>query len=518
MSRVGSSLATITTLKTTQCNIPRNQTISKITIHHAAGVISGANLQGWGRNPTCGASWHYGVCNDGVIGQLIDERNRPWTSSSGTNDHQAITLEVANSKTAPTWDIGEKAWNAMLNLLVDICKRNPGIKQKNGQSGLYFDGTPNASLTIHKFFSNTSCPGAYIEARLQEICTEVNKRLSGGNTTPETPTFKGTPIMGKAIATAEQMAAYLISKNPATKDYAAEYARLFISEGNIEGVRGDVAFAQSCLETGNFKFGGDVKPEQNNFAGIGATGGGVPGNSFTTPQIGIRAQIHHLKAYASTAPLVNENQSPRFQYVTRGSAEFVEWLGQKNNPNGKGWATDPNYGEKIISILNAIIGTAAQTKPADPAPTTPSDNLTFKNGDIVQFTGGDVYRSSTTHIPEHKREKSLCTVTQTAPKARNQYHLISEDKGGVHGWVVSENVTARTNTAAAPTPTIKAGSKVKIKAGAKYYSGKSIPAWVMNDTWIVSQVNGDRAVIDKNVSGKNSIMSPIKTADLLLLT
>ena len=85
MSRVGSSLATITTLKTTQCGIPRSMTIDRITIHHAAGVLNAANLQGWGRNPSCGASWHYGIGNDGIIGQLIDERYRPWTSSSAAN-------------------------------------------------------------------------------------------------------------------------------------------------------------------------------------------------------------------------------------------------------------------------------------------------------------------------------------------------------------------------------------------------------------------------------------------------
>jgi hypothetical protein len=188
--RVGSRLATITTLKTTQCNIPRNQPISAITIHHAAGVISGANLQGWGRNLACNASWHYGVGNDGVIGQLIDERNRPWTSSSAANDHRAVTLEVGNSKTAPTWEIGQKAWAAMLDLLVDICRRNPGIKQKNGQPGLYFDGTANASLTIHKFFANTNCPGPFIESRLHEICAEVNKRL--GTATPPLSTAPAT--------------------------------------------------------------------------------------------------------------------------------------------------------------------------------------------------------------------------------------------------------------------------------------------------------------------------------------
>ena len=83
----------------------------------------------------------------------------------------------------------------------------------------------------------------------------------------------------------------------------------------------------------------------------------MKGNSFPTAQIGIRAQIQHLKAYANTEPLKGECVDPRFQYVSRGSAEYVEWLGQNENPNGKGWATGAGYGEKILSILKAILST-----------------------------------------------------------------------------------------------------------------------------------------------------------------
>jgi hypothetical protein len=70
-------------------------------------------------------------------------------------------------------------------------------------------------------------------------------------------------------------------------------------------------------------------------------------------------------------------------------------------------------------------------------------------------------------------------------------------------------------TLAEESTEIKAGSKVKIKPGARYYSGQNIPAWVMADTWIVLQVKGDRAVINKNVSGTHSIMSPIHVNDLI---
>ena len=91
---------------------------------------------------------------------------------------------------------------------------------------------------------------------------------------------------------------------------------------------------------------------------MGVTGKGVKGNSFDTPLLGIRAQVQHLKAYASVEGLRNACIDPRFKYVTRGCAEYVEWLGQKENPAGKGWAAGAGYGEKILAIMEGILGMA----------------------------------------------------------------------------------------------------------------------------------------------------------------
>ena len=165
-----------------------------------------------------------------------------------------------------------------------------------------------------------------------------------------------TAIMGKAKATADQMKAYLKKKNPSVPQSVLDMIPLYISEGEAEGVKGDIAFAQSCLETGNFTFSGSaVTLSQNNFCGLGVTQRGKTGLSFESPQLGIRAQVQHLKAYASTDALVGEGIDPRFRYVKRGCAPYVEWLGQKENPQGKGWAAGEKYGEKILSILKAIV-------------------------------------------------------------------------------------------------------------------------------------------------------------------
>lgn len=178
-----------------------------------------------------------------------------------------------------------------------------------------------------------------------------------------------TAIEGTAQATARQMISYIKKIKPETAQWVIDMIPLYLTEGAAEGIRGDIAFAQSCLETGNFLYEGSaVTPDQNNFCGLGVTSNGVKGNAFATPQMGIRAQIQHLKAYANKEALVNECIDPRFKYVTRGSAQYVEWLGVQENPNGKGWAGGANYGNKIIAILNKILlceGGMQDETPAD---------------------------------------------------------------------------------------------------------------------------------------------------------
>ena len=163
-------------------------------------------------------------------------------------------------------------------------------------------------------------------------------------------------IIGKAQASVAQMRAYIKKVNPEVSDSVIKMIPLYITEGTVEGVRGDIAFAQSCLETGNFTFSGfAVTLDQNNFCGMGVTRTGTKGNSFKTPAEGIRAQIQHLQAYASTDRLKNRCVDPRYTYVQRGCAEYVEYLGIQENPKGQGWAAGRNYGQKIINILNYIL-------------------------------------------------------------------------------------------------------------------------------------------------------------------
>ncbi len=163
-------------------------------------------------------------------------------------------------------------------------------------------------------------------------------------------------ICGGSEVSAEHMAGYLlgINSNPKinigliTPENVVKFCQTFIDEGKKEGISGDKAFCQSLHETGNFSFSGDVKPEQNNFAGIGATGGGAGGASFENYVKGIIAQIQHLKAYANTQPLVGEKIDPRFDLVTRGVAPNWEDL------NGRWAVPGTTYGQSIIAIFEKV--------------------------------------------------------------------------------------------------------------------------------------------------------------------
>ena len=143
-----------------------------------------------------------------------------------------------------------------------------------------------------------------------------------------------------------------------------ELAELFLEEGATEGIRGDIAFCQSIKETGWFRFGGQVLPEQNNFAGIGATNNSPVGKGawFESARLGVRAQIQHLKAYANNEALVNECVDPRFNLVTRGAA-VNRWTGL----NGRWAVPGKDYGESILKIWEEMYNFCVEVEEEGPS-------------------------------------------------------------------------------------------------------------------------------------------------------
>ena len=328
------------------------------------------------------ATWPNANMNDASVHYYVDDINAwqnledtevGWHAGDGRGpgNETTISIEIIMDGTGSKEDLGAEENGA---LLAAILLKRHGLTVEQLYTHNHWMGYSDQIVKG----ARKNCP-LYILPHWAQFKAKVAAKLAEISGTPATPSEAGkTAIMGEARATAEQMTAFCLSKNAEPRlpsCTVAELAALFLEEGKAEGVRGDVAFAQSLLETGYFKFGGIVLPEQNNFAGIGALNGNSTGQaaSFPDPRSGVRAQIQHLKAYAAKEPLVNECIDPRFSLVARGSAEFVEWLGAADNPNGRGWAVPGSgYGGKIVALLKQIVETAAPAPEPAPPP-APND-------------------------------------------------------------------------------------------------------------------------------------------------
>lgn len=159
---------------------PRESKITKITIHHMAGNLSVETCGNVFAPTSRQASSNYGVGSDGRIAMYVEEHNRAWTSSSPENDHQAVTIEVANDGGAPEWHVSDKALASTIALCVDICKRN-------NITSINYTGDKNGNLTRHDMFANTNCPGPYLGSKFPYIADEVNRLLESNTSTTPTP-------------------------------------------------------------------------------------------------------------------------------------------------------------------------------------------------------------------------------------------------------------------------------------------------------------------------------------------
>lgn len=160
-------------------NSPRKRKIDTITIHHMAGNLSIETCGNVFARKTKQASSNYGIGSDGRVGMYVEEKDRSWCSCSGANDHRAITIEVANCTAAPDWKVSDKAYSTLIDLCVDICKRNgiaklvwsdnkaDRVNHKNG-----------CNMTIHSDFYPTSCPGPYLKSKMPDIANKVNAKLA----------------------------------------------------------------------------------------------------------------------------------------------------------------------------------------------------------------------------------------------------------------------------------------------------------------------------------------------------
>jgi hypothetical protein len=159
---------------------PRNHKIDTISIHCAVGQFTAKELLNLNHflkyDSKNGASCNYAIGHDGSIGLGVEEEDRSWCTSNRSNDHRAITIEVASDTKHP-YAVTDEAYDALINLLTDICERNgiEALKWKGDKS--LIGQIDKQNMTVHRWFANKACPGDYLYNRHGQIAKEVNRRL-----------------------------------------------------------------------------------------------------------------------------------------------------------------------------------------------------------------------------------------------------------------------------------------------------------------------------------------------------
>ncbi|MEY8338269.1 peptidoglycan recognition family protein [Lachnospiraceae bacterium 62-35] len=152
-------------------DFPRKDKIKKLTIHHMAGNLSLEEVGKTFSQRDRRASSNYAIDSTGRVALYVEESNRAWTSRSRKNDNQAVTIEVANDELGGNWHVSDEAYETLIILCADVCRRNDITE-------LRFTGDAEGNLTLHKmFYSGTECPGPYLEGRMEEIAAAVNQLL-----------------------------------------------------------------------------------------------------------------------------------------------------------------------------------------------------------------------------------------------------------------------------------------------------------------------------------------------------
>ena len=331
-------------------SVPRNHTIDRITPHCYVGQVSVADMAAWLCNPSAQASANYGIGKDGQVGMFVEEKDRSWCSSSSENDNRAVTIECASDRTDP-YAINDAVYSALIQLMVDICRRNGkkkllwlGSKEKT----LNYNPAPDEMLlSVHRWFANKACPGDYIYNRLGAIAKEVSDILSTSNVKPN-----GIPV----------------SKD----DYIAKVSKIAVELYKETEILPSVVIAQCCLETG-YGLGSDSTElvKRNNLLGMKADLINNTWKDFTvwdgktfvkkTPEY-INGQLIYkddtfrvykdyencIRDYEMFLLNVKNNDGYKYRKV-KGMTDPREVITAISKG---GYATDPSYITKIMNLIN----------------------------------------------------------------------------------------------------------------------------------------------------------------------
>lgn len=337
-----------------------------VTIHETDNSATAANEISYMQRNTNKVSFHFAVDDKAIIQGLPLNRSAYHAGDGqGQGNRNTIGIEICGN-------YDRSNGGAVTDMYY---KARPNAEQLVGML-LFLNNWNESNIYTHNDWSGKNCPRVIrregylptFKANAMAWKRKFAGQTQGGDRN----------IIGTSNASVEPIIAHIKKQNP---DFNGDIVRAFKKFGDMYVIDWPVAVAQSILETGWFKFkGSSVKPEQNNFCGLGAVGGGAAGASFATIEDGVEAQMQHLWAYASKDPIPagRKNLDPRFHLVSRGSAKT--WIGL----NGK-WATGANYGQKILNIYAGFSIVDNGPGPVTPPkPDTPSGTATINSGAVFR--------------------------------------------------------------------------------------------------------------------------------------
>lgn len=345
---------------------PRNHVIDTITIHHMAGNLSVETCGNVFAPESRQASSNYGIGSDGRIALYVDESDRSWCSSSGANDHRAVTIEVANDGGAPNWHVSDAAIESLIELCADICKRNniSELKWKGDKS--FVGNVDEQNMTVHQWFTPTSCPGPYLYSLLPYIAEEVNKLLNADDgiqgselsgLSEQDVIEKVGPLFTEDEKASGILACISLAQFIQESDYG--HSELAVNANNFFGMKTSLSgntWPNSKWD-GSSKYTKDTK-EQN------------PDGTIYTVSADFRKYVRLEDSIADhSAYLLGAKKGSEYRYPN--IAEISDYRQAAQLLKDGGYATDIHYVDRLCDIIERWDLTrynAVEEQPVTPSP------------------------------------------------------------------------------------------------------------------------------------------------------
>lgn len=413
----------------------RHHAVDRITPHCVVGQVSAESLGDWFEKESTQASSNYGIDKDGRVGMYVEEANRAWTTSSEANDTRAITIECASDIEAPN-AFRPAVYARLIDLCVDICERYGKKKliwiPDRGKALSYQQKEDEMLLTVHRWFSNTSCPGEWLMARMDDLATQVTARLSGSDTQTETTT---TPK--NDVACTDSPTCFIESIAPACIEAMQKH-----------GVLASVSIAQAVLESGWGE--SELATKAHNLFGMKAVLSGVrwTGKTYVkrTWEYSLQYGDYQIDAEFRAYDSIGDSIEDHGQYLAtakNGNAlRYAGIIGETDPAKvcdilvKGGYATSPTYKESLMNIINRYgltkydkQPTAIPSSPETPQPDSTGETLPFevrvtRTGLNLRAGAGKAYESRGVIAP------GTYTVTKTKSKKGRTWGKVK-----ITGWI-----------------------------------------------------------------------------------